>query len=197
MSLTKHSNFLFAIILMISIATGVGWFYDGRILPSTSSTLQLPDNIDYYLSKVNYRSMNEKGDVHYLLLTPYLEHYIREDISQIQQPEIQLNGDLSAWLIQATNGSLQHAEEVFELQQEVEMLRNSELDPMRLNTELLILMPRSNLIEIPQHLSLVSSRLNLKADSATLNIDENRYRFNRVKAIHRPATSVRSKNESS
>ena len=166
-------------------------------LPSTSSTLQLPDNIDYYLSKVNYRSMNEKGDVHYLLLTPYLEHYIREDISQIQQPEIQLNGDLSAWLIQATNGSLQHAEEVFELQQEVEMLRNSELDPMRLNTELLILMPRSNLIEIPQHLSLVSSSLNLQADSATLNIDENRYQFNRVKAIHRPATSVRSKNESS
>ena len=31
MSLTKHSNFLFAIILMISVATGVGWFYDGRI----------------------------------------------------------------------------------------------------------------------------------------------------------------------
>ena len=184
MSQKINSGFLFTGLVLVSIAIGIGWFYDRRLVPATTDALLLPDNIDYYLSQVNYRAMNQQGTIHYQLRSPYLEHYIREDISQIQQPDIQLNGEQSAWQIQAAKDTLQHREEVFELQQKVEMLRSSVVDPMRLNTELMVLRPQTNLIEIPAALTLISSQLQLQASSAMLDIDKSQYQFTRVKATH-------------
>ncbi|MBC8210929.1 MAG: LPS export ABC transporter periplasmic protein LptC [Gammaproteobacteria bacterium] len=197
MSQRVNSGFMLTVIGLVSLAIGIGWFYDRRLAPTTTEALLLPDNIDYYLSQVNYRAMNQQGTLHYQLLSPYLEHFIREDISQIQQPDLQLNGEQSSWRIQARNGTLQHQQEVFELQHQVEMLRNSAQDPMRLNTERMILRPQSNLIEIPAALTLVSSTIHLQAAGATLNIDKNYYQFNRVKATHQANKKTRELHEAS
>jgi len=184
MSQKVNSGFLLTVLALVSLAIGIGWFYDRKLEPATTDALLLPDNIDYYLSKVNYRAMNLQGTIHYQLRSPYLEHYIREDTSHIQQPDIQLNGEVSAWQIRATKGILKHTEEIFELKQKVEMLRDSIVDPMRLNTELMVLRPQTNLVEIPSALTLISSQLQLQASSAMLDIDKNRYQFTRVKATH-------------
>lgn len=193
-----HGSYLLAIIALIAVASAVGWFYDRRApVTAITSSLEVPDNVDYYLSQVKLRSMNRRGTLHYQLLSPYLEHYIREDISHIEQPEIQFNGMQSGWSIQSKTGTLQHKDERFELQQQVVMLQNNSDDPLKMNTELMILKPRSNLVEIPKFVTVVSSRIDLKAANALLDIDRNYHRFNRVKAIHQPSTTGRTMHEAS
>ncbi len=174
-------GYLFIIIIFISAALGIGWIYDNRTTEIPTSSLQVPDNIDYYLSNINFRSMNQQGSIHYLLKSPYLEHFIRENISHIQKPSIQLNGEKSGWFMKAKTGKLQHKEEVFELQNQVKLKRNSQQDPMLLSTELMFIRPKTNLIDIPVDITATTDNLNLQATSAQLDIDKNNYKFNQVK----------------
>lgn len=179
-------GYLLAVIIFVSAALGLGWFFDEQTSQAPTSTLEVPDNIDYYLSNLKYRSMNQQGSLHYLLQSPYLEHFIQQDISRLQQPTMQFYGDNSEWLIQAKTGRLQHKEELFELLQQVELQRNSPQQPLLLTTDIMILKVHNNLIEIPQVMNLITNNLKLQAASAVLDIDQNHYQFRRVKATYKP-----------
>ncbi len=190
------SNYILAIILFISIALVLGWFYDKKIPESSKNSLQVPDNIDYYLSNLKYRSMNPQGSTHYLLNSPYLEHYIQQDISHLKQPKMQFFGDKSDWSIQAEIGRLNHQEENFELEQQVKLTKSSQ-QSMLLTTHLMILKAQQNLIEIPQHMNVSGDNVELQAASAILNIDQNKFQFKRVKATYQPESHDGSSNEQS
>jgi len=183
------ASYLLSITLLVSAALGLGWFFENRIPQLETNSLQVPDNIDYYLSNINYRSMNQQGSVHYRFQSSYLEHYIREDISHIDQPSIQFNGEKSHWLIQAKNGKIQHKQEIFELHQQVELRNQSSRDPMLVNTQLMIMKPQNNLIEIPQSMTVITDNLNMQATSAVLDIDQNNHKFTGVKATYQPPTT--------
>jgi len=189
-------HYFLAIVIFIVTALGIGWFYDEKLPLGSRDDFQVPDNIDYYLSQVNYRSMNEQGSLHYLLTTPYLEHYIREDISHIQRPNIRFNGNRSTWLMQSLTATLTHRQELFELQQQVELKNDSHADPLLLNTDLMILKPRDNIIEIPLALTLLSNNLDLKAESARIDMNNNQYRFHAVKAVYQMTKPVRNYEDS-
>jgi len=181
------ARLLFLILLLIGSALIAGWFFNLQPLQNTpSQVLQIPDNIDYYLDQVDYRAMNGQGKLHYKMQAARLEHYIREDVSQIAQPRFQLNGDNARWQIQSETATLQHRQQRFELQQQVLLRRQSTASPMRLQTHLLILQPEQNQADIPQHLTLQSASLSLQAASAQLNMKTGQYRFNRVKATYSP-----------
>ena len=192
----KSSTLLIAIIF-ISAALGIGWFFDNRLPKITTNTLEVPDNIDYYLSNLKYRSMNQQGTLHYLLETPYLEHFILQDTSHLQQPNMQFYGDNSTWYIQAETGKLQHKEEQFTLLNQVQLTRNSPQQPMQLTTQLMILQAHNNLIEIPRSMLVTADKLNLQAASAVLDLNQNRYQFKHVKATYQPGNSRRVSNEQS
>jgi len=176
-------GYLLIIGIFISAAVIMGWLLSNQKPRSTASPLQVPDNIDYYLSNINYKSMNLQGSLHYLLQSPLLQHYIQEDVSHIQQPVIQFNGDKSSWLIHSETGLLQHKNEKFELRTKVRLKRNSLL-PMLLTTELMFLKPQQNLVQIPQDMTVTSDSVNLQAASAELDMNKNTYKFKRVKAIY-------------
>lgn len=190
-------SYLLTVIIIISAALGIGWFFDEKKATEAINTLEVPDNIDYYLSNLKYRSMNPQGTLHYQLETPYLEHYILQNSSQLQQPRMQFNGENSSWFISAESGNLLHAEQQFTLHQQVELKRNSSRQPMQLNTDLMILKAHNNLIQIPQKMLLNTNNMNLKAGSAELNINQNRYKFKQVKATYIPVISQRFLHEQS
>lgn len=163
----------------------MGWFYDTRTPLHTENPLQVPDNIDYYLSKVNYRAMNKLGRLHFRLQTPYLEHYIEQDISHIQQPIIDYYNNLDQWHVTALKGSLIHQTEVFQLNQQVSLTRLNPLQPMQLDTELMIFTTQTDQIDMPQPVTVTTDKLHLQADNAWMDMSKNRYRFNQVKATYK------------
>lgn len=174
-------------LLLIASALLVGWFYDEQsALTQAREELQIPDNIDYYLSQVDYRAMNEQGQLNYRLQTPYLEHYIREDSSHIQQPRFQILGQPAQWDIRAEQAILQHREERFELKHRVELRRQSGSEPLQLDTALMILLARDKIVDIPQALTLKTPTLDLQADSALMHMENELYQFTGVKATYQP-----------
>jgi len=179
----KLFHFLLIIIGMM-VAVGVGWFYDQRPAVPQESQLQVPDNIDYYLSAVNYRAFDAQGNTRYQLQSPYLEHFIREDRSDLSQPDLQYFKDSSPWHITAKKGSLQHQNELFRLSQQVNMRRVDPLDSMLLKSELVELDSKNDVVRIPQPLTLESTDLKLQADSATMDMKHKQHQFHRVKSVY-------------
>lgn len=175
---------LLVIATLIIGALSTGWFFDTQSTLMIESPLEVPDNIDYYLSGVRYRAMTTEGAIRYELDSPYLEHYIQEDISVIQQPFIDYRGTPQRWTLSANKGVLQHQSEVFELHQQVKLARIDDIDPLQLATERMILTTQDDLVVIPQEVVLSSRRLQLQANSATLDVTNNHYRFNGVKATY-------------
>ncbi len=168
----------------IVIALITGWFYDGEKLQHDSNPLVIPDNIDYYLSKVKIRSMNSEGTLHYQLNTPYLEHYIKQDSSQITKPHIKYISKGDHWVIDAATASLAHRTEIFELKDQVVLNQKSPSDTVSINTSLMVLDPLQDRINIPKPLTLKSNKMNLKASMATLDTENKLYQFSRVRAVY-------------
>ncbi len=180
---------LLATLILIAAALLIGRYVDRqRILPGEGDNLSMPDNIDYYLSQVDYRAMNDQGRLNYHLRTPHLEHYIREDISRIEQPELELFSDQSHWSLQSGKGTLQHQQEQFELTRAVVLKRQSPRNPVQLNTSEMQLLARVNIVHIPQPLTLKTPTLDLQADSARIHLNRDQLFFSNVKATYQTST---------
>lgn len=191
------ARWLLLVVVLIVSALFIGWLYDGKLgTAPQQADFQIPDNIDYYLSQVDYRAMDEAGKLDYRLQTPRLEHYIRQDISSIEQPRVELIGTASHWRLRASQATLQHQQERFELVDQVTLKRQSVHDPLRLDTSLMILLARDKLLDIPQSLTLQTATLDLQADSAKIYMDTDLYQFEGVKATYQPVSRDTSHDDS-
>lgn len=179
----KASHILIILLVLIAALTA-GWFIESRPTLSIKAPLQVPDNIDYYLAEVSLRSYDDSGAPRYQLQSPYLEHYIREDLSRIDQPDIHYFAKNNQWQITADKGSLLHQNQVFSLSQQARLQRIDPLNPMLLTSDLMIFTPDTEQVEIPQALRIETNDLKLLADSATMDIKNNRHEFHRVKATY-------------
>lgn len=177
-------SYVVLILAGIAGALGIGWFFDSQKVISTQNPLQVPDNIDYYLSGVRYQSFNDQGFTRFQMRTPYLEHFIREDTSQLTQPMLDYFNDSEQWQLSATRGSLQHGTEIFQLQQQARVSRIDALDPFVLHSELIVFKADTELLEVPQSLQISSRDLQLEADSALMDIKNSRHEFFNVNATY-------------
>lgn len=177
------TRFALLVIAGTFIALGLGWFFDNQKVISTQNSLEVPDNIDYYLSSVNFLAYNEQGVTRFRLQTPYLEHHIREDTSQLTQPTLDYHVDSEQWELSANRGSYQHQPEIFELREQARISRLN-ANPFILNSELFILDTQTEHLTIPQDLRINSPTLKLSAQSAILDLKTSRYQFNRVMATY-------------
>ncbi len=175
---------IFILVIGVAIAVSIGWFFDTRPVISKTSELKVPDNIDYYLSGVHFKAFDQDGNPQYILQSPYLEHFIREDRSDINQPAIQYYSDDQRWHILARQGSLHHPTEIFQLSHQVEMQRLDEIDPIQLEAELMEFNPKQDLVNIPQSLTLKTDELQLQAESAIFDLQNKRHQLNRVQASY-------------
>ncbi len=177
-------RFLLMFIVTLIGAIIAGWFFDRQHLSIVQNPLQIPDNIDYYLSGVKLKTFNQQGTPGYQLNSPYLEHFVREDISIIQQPDIRYFSDSADWLMAAEQGKLIHREDIIELQQKASIKRNQINSSMHLTSEQMIFNPDQETVELPVALRMQKDQLDLKAQSALLDMKHEHHVFQRVNAIY-------------
>lgn len=176
--------YLFVFFVLLAAAISAGWFFDRQSIPLLKNTLEIPDNIDYYLAGIKLKSYNQQGTPSYQMNAPYLEHFVREDISLIQQPDFRYFADKADWLISARQGRLLHQTKIYELEQQVAIKRNLANQSLRLSTEQMTFNPESKIVEIPVALRLIDNKLDLHAQSAVLDMHKQQYIFQRVNAIY-------------
>lgn len=180
-------RFLFIFIISLVAAIVSGWFFDRQSLPIVQNPLQIPDNIDYYLAEVKLKTYNEQGNLHYQLNTPYLEHFVREDISMIQQPDIRLFDIKADWIMSARTGKLIHQQDTFELTQNAFLERQLSQKWIKVSSEQMIFYPEQEAIKMPVALTMRSADLELNAGSAMLDMKNDRHIFQRVNATYQTA----------
>lgn len=171
-------------IVVIGIAITIGWYVDKPTPLSRTAPLEVPDNVDYYLTQFNYQSLDQLGELHYQLKSPYLEHFRREDISQIQQPDLNVYRDKNHWHASSEYGLLRHKSEVLEMNNKVTLKQMAGSDLTRLTSERMIFISGQNMIKIPTPLNLNSGDLELAADNAELDMKSGNHQFQRVKAVY-------------
>ncbi|MDH5353649.1 MAG: LPS export ABC transporter periplasmic protein LptC [Gammaproteobacteria bacterium] len=97
------------------IAIAAGWVYQSQTTTSISKPeLEIPVDIDYFLSRVKYRVMAKSGKLDYELSSPYLQHFKQQDISRLETPEIKVFRNQEPWQMLADRAELQHQENILE-----------------------------------------------------------------------------------
>lgn len=182
-------RFLFILMLALIAAVVAGWFFDRQSLPLAQNPLQIPDNIDYYLTGVKLKSFDQQGLPDYQLNSPYLEHFVREDISIIQQPDIRYFSAQADWMMSAQQGKLIHQSDIIELQQKASVKRNQLDNSMHLTSEQMIFNPDLDTVELPVALRMQSNQLDLNAQSALLDMKHDHHVFQRVNATYQTVKS--------
>ncbi len=179
----KSRAFVFVVIFGIG-AIAVGWVYESRLRPQPKQVeLVVPDNIDYFLTQFTYRSMNPEGALDYEFSSPRLEHYPRDDTSQIEIPSLQIFRDPDRWQIESATGKFQHQPNLLRLQNRVIMRRLGD-EAFALYTDSIRFEPDRDLviIESPLLMQTVSGRI--EADTASFDLADQVYRFNRARALY-------------
>jgi len=178
-------RFLFIFMLTLVVAVVAGWFFDRKNLPIVQNPLQIPDNIDYYLTEVKIKTFDQQGSPSYQLNSPYLEHFVREDISIIQQPDIRYFDTNADWIITADQGKLMHKSETVELHRKASIQRNQIRGSMHLTSEQMIFNPDQETVKLPVALRMQNENLDLKAQSAMLDMKNEHHVFQGVNATYR------------
>ena len=103
------SRFLALVIVLGIAAIAAGWIYESRLRPgSDRADLVIPDNIDYFLTRLRYRVMNSDGTLDYEFKSRRLEHYPRTDVSSIDLPSLQIRRSSGQWQVNSRSGEFIH-----------------------------------------------------------------------------------------
>ncbi len=178
---------LSGIILVLSagiIAIAVGWIYQSQKKPAEARTeLEIPVDIDYYLSKVTYRVMAKSGNLDYELRSPYLQHFKQEDISRIDLPEIDIFRNDQHWQVKAKTAEIRHQQNTLLLIDNVLMQRQGE-EPLQLSAKLLRFESDNNLLIGDQGVTITGINTQIDAENAVFDLDKNIYRMTNTRAIY-------------
>ena len=174
---------VFVFVLGIG-AIAAGWIYETRLRPITQrADLIIPDNIDYYLTDLHYRSMNTDGNVDYEFISPRLEHYLRTDVSTIEIPSLKIFRDRDHWQVDANNGEFEHQVNVLHLRESVVMQRQGD-NPLRINAESISFEPDRDLVISDSRISMLSDQARIEAEQAEFDLGGKIYRFNNTRATY-------------
>ena len=111
----KSRIFILVIILGFA-AIAIGWVYESSLRPGEKqANLQFPDDIDYFLTDMHYRALDADGEPDFEFVTPRLEHYPHDDVSNLETPSIQIHDLSSPWQIDALTGEYRHADNLLQL----------------------------------------------------------------------------------
>lgn len=178
---------LSSIILVLGagvIAIAVGWIYQSQKKPiEIRADLEIPVDIDYYLSKVKYRVMAKSGKLDYELRSPFLQHFKQEDISRIDRPEIDIYRKDQHWQVEAKTAEMRHQQNTLYLIDNVLMQRQGE-EPMQLSTQLLRFESDNDLVIGEQGVTITSKNTQIDADRAVFDLEKNVYSLTNTKAVY-------------
>ena len=179
----KSRALIFVLVLGI-IAVAAGWIYESQ-LRSRIETVELivPDNIDYFLTNLNYRAVNASGNLDYEFSSRRLEHYPRNDVSMIEVPALNIYRDSNHWRVNALQGELQHAGNLLWLREQVIMQKTGG-DPFEILTESIRFEPGRDLVSSEKEVLMRSKQARIEAQAAVFDLAANVYTFTATRAIY-------------
>ena len=166
-------------------AVAVGWVYERSLrVPETRAELTIPQDIDYFMTNMNYRALDANGKLDFEFYTPRLEHYPHDDVSRLQVPRFRIETETVPWLIDSRAGEYRHASNLLHLTRDVVMRRDGSA-PLRVYSESLLFEPDRELLTADSEITLVDARSRLVADSAEFDLAGQVYRFTRARTVYR------------
>jgi LPS export ABC transporter protein LptC len=179
----KSRFFIFVIIFGFG-AIAFGWVYESSLRPGEKrASLAFPDDIDYFLTNLRYRSLKADGKLDFQFITPRLEHYPLNDISSIEVPSMLIYNDIDPWQIDALTGEYRHGNNLLQLNQQVVMQKQGP-SPMQVYTESISFEPDRNLVSTDSEILMVSPQARIRAERAVFDLAAKIYRFSKTRAIY-------------
>jgi LPS export ABC transporter protein LptC len=187
-----HTGFVSAVrpltIIMVFItvlgAIAVGWVYESRSKNNLARPeLEIPTDIDFFLSQLNYRVFNSSGGLDYQLQSPYLEHFIKNDISRIEQPVIQVFREGGDWQVEALNGTIFHQQEWVQLDNNV-VMEQMGAESIRVRSDSILFKPGQDLVSTKTTVIIESNGARITGDQAIFDLRNEVYSLNNTRAIY-------------
>jgi LPS export ABC transporter protein LptC len=170
-------------------AIAVGWIYESRSKATVAgSELEIPTDIDFFLRSMKYRVFDKSGQLSYLLQSPYLEHFIKDDISRIKQPVIHVYRAGGDWQINATQGDILHQTEWLRFDKNVIMQRLGG-DPVQIRSDSMLFKPELDLVSSGENVVIESDSAKITGNAAVFDLGTEVYSLKNTKAIYYHADS--------
>ena len=179
----KSRLFIFIVVIGL-MALAAGWVYESRLrtMPDTAVP-EIPDNIDYFLTNLNYRAVDADGNLEYEFSSSRLEHRPLNDISHIQLPSLKIYRDADRWQVNAELGELQHADNLLWLRRQVLMQKSGAI-PFELRTESIQFDPARDLVRSDSGVLMQSRQARIEADTAVFDLAGKVYRLGKTRAVY-------------
>ena len=178
------SRLLIFVLVLGFIAIAAGWIYESQLSSRIKpAKLEIPDNIDYFLTNMNYRAIGASGQLDYEFSSPRLEHRPLNDVSLIEVPALNIYRESVHWRVNALMGELQHGPNLLWLRQQVVMQKIGET-PFELQTESVRFDPENNLVSIDSSVLLKSPQTRTEADAAVFDLAGKIYRLTGPRTVY-------------
>ncbi len=178
------SRALIFVIVLGAAAIAAGWIYESRLGSSIDTTeLVIPDNIDYFLTNLNYRSVGANGRLDYEFSSPRLEHHPRNDVSIIEAPALNIYRQSDNWKISALKGELRHQDNRLWLREQVIMQKTGS-DSFEILTESMRFEPEQDLVSSDTAVLMRSQQAKIEADAAVFDLAGKIHRLTRTRAVY-------------
>jgi len=178
------SRALIFVLVLGFIAVAVGWVYESQLRSRIETpALIIPDNIDYFLTNLNYRAIGASGDLDYEFSSRRLEHYPRNDISLIEVPALKIYTAADHWRVNALQGELQHQANLLWLRQQV-IMQKTGADPLEILTESIRFEPDRDLVSSDRAVLMRSKQATIEAQAAVFDLAARVYRLTTTRAVY-------------
>ncbi|MFT4650518.1 MAG: LPS export ABC transporter protein LptC [Polaribacter sp.] len=170
------------IAVAIIAAITMGWFYE----PKTTVTrpdLEIPTDIDYFMSEFQYKSMNDQGNLDFEMQSPYLKHLTVTNISLIDKPTIKIYRDANDWQIESLTGKLFHEQNSLQLEENVVMRRQGS-NPLQIRSQTMLFQPDLDLISAHKTIQIKSDTAIIHGSEAIFDLKNKVYSLKNTKATY-------------
>lgn len=179
----KSRGLIFILVLGI-IAVAVGWVYESQLRSRIETAeLIIPDNIDYFLTNLNYRSIDATGALDYEFSSRRLEHYPRNNVSLIEVPALKIYRASDHWRVNALQGELQHQSNLIWLREQV-IMQKTGTDPIEILSESIRFEPERDLVSSDMAVLIRSKQARIEAQSAIFDLAARVYRLTTARAVY-------------
>jgi LPS export ABC transporter protein LptC len=132
---------------------------------------------------LNYRVFNSSGGLDYQLQSPYLEHFIKNDISRIEKPVIQVFREGGDWQVEALNGTIFHQQEWVQLDNNV-VMEQMGAESIRVRSDSILFKPGQDLVSTKTTVIIESNGARITGDQAIFDLRNEVYSLNNTRAIY-------------
>jgi len=128
---------------------------------------------DYYLEQFSTRKFDAAGKLEYLVTGQSLAHYPTDERSEISKPSVVLHREAIQWKIDSTSGNLQRNPDIFTLQGDVIVKRESADNlPVIMRTEEISIMTDGDKVSTDKPIEIIAEKWQLRAIGLQSSLNE-------------------------